>query len=505
MTPYRSDHPAGPYGFVQLLHAEWTKFRTVAGWPAGMLAAALLVVLVALLAGVSSDQKGSPAVPIGPGGEPVTDSFYFVHQPLTENGRITVAVSALRTSIPSGPAALRPGIVDWSKAGLIIKQGARQGSPYAAIMVTGGHGVRMQSNYVSDLAGLPGPVSPKSPRWLRLERAGDAITGYASADGTHWVKVGTVRVTGLGPIARGGLFVASPPAVDGKGTRGSVSTAVFGQLRIQGQQAGSAWTGEQVGAGSPTFAGYPRNSAGSFREADGNVVVTGAGDIAPATRETLPTGGTLGSILTGTFAALIAVIVIGTAYITTEYRQNLIHVTLAATPGRGGVLLAKAIVLGAVSFVAGLAGAAIAIPLGEHLARANGVYVFPVTPANELRMVLGTAALLATASVLALAVATIFRHSAGAVTTVVVAIVLPYLLIANPFMPSAVADWLARVTPAAGFAVHQTLVHYPQVASIYTPYNGYYPLAPWAGLAVLAGYALVGLAAAAFLLRRRDA
>ena len=85
------------------------------------------------------------------------------------------------------------------------------------------------------------------------------------------------------------------------------------------------------------------------------------------------------------------------------------------------------------------------------------------------------------------------------------AIVLPYLLIAIPFMPASVADWLTTVTPAAAFAVQQTLVRYPQVASNYTPYDGYYPLAPWAGFAVLAGYAVASLAMAAVLLRRRDA
>ncbi|HEY0003099.1 MAG TPA: hypothetical protein VGB74_21800, partial [Actinoplanes sp.] len=113
--------------------------------------------------------------------------------------------------------------------------------------------------------------------------------------------------------------------------------------------------------------------------------------------------------------------------------------------------------------------------------------------------------LLASAAILALAVGAILRSSAGAVTTVIMAIVLPYLLIANPFMPAGAADWLARLTPAAAFAVQQTLVRYPQVANPYTPYNDYYPLAPWAGLAVLAGYAVVSLTVAAVLLHRRDA
>jgi ABC-type transport system involved in multi-copper enzyme maturation permease subunit len=492
-------------GFRRVLHAEWTKFRTVAGWVTTMVTAALMVVLVALLTGVSSDQQGSPPVPIGPGGEPVTDSFYFVHQPLAGDGSVSVSVSALTSSVPQGLGDLRPGVVPWAKAGLIVRQSTRQGSPYAAIMATGSHGVRMQDDYVNDTAGPPGPASADSPRWLRLDRAGDTVTGYASSDGTHWTEVDKAQVGGLGSTVQVGLFVASPQSVEGLGTTGSVSTATFGDLRFQGGWTGGEWTGEQLGAGSPTFGGYPGDGSGSFTESGGSFTVTGAGDIAPAVRYSLPTAGTLKDILTGTFAALIAVIVVAALFITTEYRNNLIHVTLAAGPERSRMLLAKAIVLATASFVAGLAGAVVAVPLGERLARANGVYVFPTTSSTDLRVALGTAALLATASILALSVSAVIRSSAGAVTTVIVALVLPYLLIANPFMPASVANWLTRVTPAAAFAVHQTLVQYPQVANPYTPYNGYYPLAPWAGLAVLAGYAVVSLAVATVVLHRRDA
>jgi ABC-type transport system involved in multi-copper enzyme maturation permease subunit len=479
--------------FARLVHAEWTKFRTVRGWVVGVVAAALMVVLVALLAGFSSDRHGSPPVPIGPGGEPVTDSSYLVHRPLTGDGSVTVSVSALSGNTPDGPAD-----VPWAKAGLIIKDGTRQGSPYAAIMVTSGHGVRMQDNYVNDTAGLPGPVSTESPRWLRLDRTGDAITGYDSADGTHWNAVGTVHLDGLGPTVRGGLFVASPDAVEFPGTVPTAATAVFGKPRTQGDWRGDHWTGTQIGSESP--------GSGSVAESDDGVTVTGTGDIAPAVRASLGTAGVIGDILTGTFPALITVIVVAALFITAEYQEDLIHMTLAACPSRGRVLAAKAIVLGAVTFIAGLVGTAIAIPLGEHLARANGVYLFPVTASAQLRVELGTAALLATAAVLALAVGTLFRRSAGAVTTVTVLIVLPYLLVAQiPFIPAGVTDWLTRVTPAAAFAVQQTVVPYHQVASIYTPYNGYYPLTPLAGFAVLACYAAVALAAAAVLLRRRDA
>jgi ABC-type transport system involved in multi-copper enzyme maturation permease subunit len=506
LTPTRpTGQKPGRDGFLQLLHAEWTKFRTVRSWVSGMAVAALLVVLVALLTGFSSNQEDEPPVPIGPTGVPVTDSYYFVHQPLSGDGSVIVSVAALQSSVPKGPGDLRPGTVPWAKAGLIVKESTRQGSPYAAIMATGGHGVRMQDDYVNDRAGLPGPVTAESPRWLRLDRSGDTITGYASTDGTKWTRTGAVQVAGLGSTAQVGLFVASPPKVGDGGTAGSVSTATFEGLRVQGGWTAVEWTGEQLGADSPSFAGYPENGSGSFNRSGDRITVTGAGDIAPAVRDSLPTGGHLRDILTGTFAALIAVIVVGALFITSEYQNSMVRITLAASPRRSRVLVAKAMVLGTVTFVAGLVGTLLAIPLGKRLAENSGVYLFPVSSSTELRVALGTAALLATAAILAMAVGTIFRHSSGAVTTVVVAIVLPYILTAIPFMPASAANWLAKVTPGAAFAVQQTLVPYDQVASNYTPYYGYYPLEPWAGFAVLAGYAVAALAVAAALLNRRDA
>jgi hypothetical protein len=46
---------------------------------------------------------------------------------------------------------------------------------------------------------------------------------------------------------------------------------------------------------------------------------------------------------------------------------------------------------------------------------------------------------------------------------------------------------------------------YAQVSASYTPSDGYFPLAPLVGFAVLCGYAAVALGLAVFLLRRRDA
>ena len=102
----------------------------------------------------------------------------------------------------------RPGLVPWAKAGLIIKDGTTPGSSYAAVMVTGGHGVRMQYDFTHDIAGRP--ASARSPHWLRLSRAGATLTGYESADGAHWTRVGSARLPGLPSTVRAGLFTTSP-------------------------------------------------------------------------------------------------------------------------------------------------------------------------------------------------------------------------------------------------------------------------------------------------------
>jgi len=71
------------------------------------------------------------------------------------------------------------------------------------------------------------------------------------------------------------------------------------------------------------------------------------------------------------------------------------------------------------------------------------------------------------------------------------------------------ARWRGRLAdaghPGPAFAAQQTLVPYPQVSSVDTPANGYYPLPPWVGFAVLCGYAVLALGLAVVLLRRRDA
>jgi ABC-type transport system involved in multi-copper enzyme maturation permease subunit len=279
----------------------------------------------------------------------------------------------------------------------------------------------------------------------------------------------------------------------------SQDTAVFDDVSRSGAWPDGTWTGDYVDAAEGS-------GVGGYHQVSGRFMVTGSGDIAPVVPgQAGDIGTTVTQHLIGTFAGLIAVIVVATMFITAEYRRGLIRVTLTASPRRGRVLAAKAIVIGSVAFVAGLAAAAAAVIFSAQLAHARGSYVYPVPWPTELRMVVGTAALIAAAAVLAIALGSMLRRSAAAVTLVIVVIVLPYILGAASVLPVGAADWLLRITPAAAFAVQQAAPQYAQLTAIYSPNAGFYPLAPWAGFAVLCGYAALALGLAVVLLRRRDA
>jgi hypothetical protein len=532
LTPYRSARPSGRDGFVQLLRAEWTKFRTVRGWTIALLAVTALTALVPIwLAGTAKSndpetcvngvcQAEGQTVATGPAGTAVVDAFYFVHQPVSGNASITTAVNALhgtaRPQVPPGfgqPPLTQP----WAKAGLIIKASTKPGAAYAAVMLTGGHGVRMQYDYTHDLAG-PAAGTATGASWLRLTRSGDAVTGYESADGKHWTKIGTAVLPGLPATAQAGLFVASPDFSEGTGSGDNSfggptqASASFGSLVLHGGVPGQSWTGNQIGAVTPVpRVGFnngppPKGRPGpkdDFTATGGTYSVTGSGDIAPF----VPIVDPMHVVFLATLFGLIAVIGLGAVFVTAEYRRSLIRTTVTASPRRGRILLAKSIVVGTATFVAALIGAAIAFPVAAHKVDLNG-WKPPVWPqlsllsSTGLQVVLGTAAIAAAAAVLGLAAGTIFRRSSGAVTAVIGVVVMPLVLaIVLPLSP---ATWLLRLTPAAAFSLQSTVPHYSQVSHVCAPYHACFPLTPWVGYAVLCAWAVVALGGAIYLLRRRD-
>jgi ABC-type transport system involved in multi-copper enzyme maturation permease subunit len=498
-------------GFARLLRAEFTKFRTVRAWMIGLCAAAVVFVLLSFLSAFES-RAPVPAVPTGPGGEAVTDTYMFVHRTLAGDGALTARVAALSGAhTPHSPTSgsafgvsskgqpgsqLETGLAPWAKAGIIFEPDTNQATAYAAVMVTGSHGVQMQDDYTHDSPGIAGAAGPSSPRWLRLTRAGDVITGYDSTDGARWTEIGTARLARLPSTVQIGLFVTSPvyfPAGAGAPTS-SVATATFDQVSARGDLPRRSWTGDPIAGFYPTVPSvstWQQRSAGAF-------TISGSGDIAPLVGDIISAQWAGASIVNGTIVALLFVIVIATLFATSEYRRGLINTTFAASPRRGRVLAAKAVVAGSLAFAAGVIATAIAEVITRHVLAANGSYLFPQSGPDLARVIIGTGLLLGLAAALAVALGTILRRSAAAVAAGIVLLVLPGVL------GSQSGNWLMRLTPTAAFAIQATLPRSSLVTGAYTPPNGYFPISPWAGLAVLAAYTAAALGGATWLLRRRD-
>lgn len=484
-------------GFPQLLHAEWTKLRTVRSWPLTLLAGVLVTVLISLFSASSSRVEvagGGPPAPTGPEGRPIRDSFTYAHRTLPADGGITARVT--------GPAGERPRTAPaWAKAGVLMKESTRPGSPYAALMLTAGHGVRLQSEFTRDEAGPS--VAPGSSYWLRLVRNGASVTAYASADGRTWDKVGGAELPSSARTVTVGLFVASPTVQSVKREFGNVtlnetssrSTARFDHVTVDGATA-AAWQHTDVGDGA--------GEEGELVRSGEVTRLTGSGDIGPAP----PDSDLTTTALNGTQLGLVLIAALGVLFITAEYRRGMIRTTFTAAPRRGRALVAKSLIIAAAAGAAGLLAALGSFLLSMPVLRDRGHKppAFPDVSLGDgpvLRAVLGTAAVLALIAVLALALGALLRSTAAATALVVVIFVLPLVLIGT--LPLELAQGLQRFTPMAGFAIQQTAPRYDQVADLCLPEDGCYPQAPWTGFATLVAYVVVVLGVAVWRVRRRDA
>ena len=181
-------------------------------------------------------------------------------------------------------------------------------------------------------------MSESAPRWLRLVRDGGTITGYDSADGTHWTLVGTATLPGLTSTVQAGLFAAGSYYDSRFCTFDSSfctrATGVFRHIGLSWPATG--WTGTNVGG--PNF-GVP--SPGTLRQSAGTITVASFGDIGPAAGDAYNGNGqSLQRALAGTFFGMIPLIVVAAMFITAEYRRRLIWVSLTAAPRRGRLLAA---------------------------------------------------------------------------------------------------------------------------------------------------------------------
>ena len=203
--------------------------------------------------------------------------------------------------------------------------------------------------------------------------------------------------------------------------------------------------------------------------------------------------------LTGTQLGQAVIVILAVQTISLEYSTGMIRATLTAIPRRRTVLLAKGTVLAVLVLAAGVVAVLGSVLAGRLIlpssgfTPAHGYAAVSLAHGATLRAAAGTVLYLALIALLSLGIATAVRESAVAIGLVL------GLLYVFPILAAVVGDptikrHLQQIAPmSAGLAIQATI------------HLRHLPLAPWAGLGVLAAWAAAALLVGGVVLARRDA
>ncbi|HSK55456.1 MAG TPA: PQQ-dependent sugar dehydrogenase [Jiangellales bacterium] len=142
------------------------------------------------------------------------DQFRFVSQPWTGDGELVARVRSLGNTDP------------WAKAGVMVRESAADNARHVSVFVTPGNGVAFQRRTTAgDRSWHTAGSASVAPRWVRLVRSGSLLTGYESADGVVWTRVGEQSLSGLAATVQVGLAVTSH-------NTGAATTATFSDVAL---------------------------------------------------------------------------------------------------------------------------------------------------------------------------------------------------------------------------------------------------------------------------------
>ena len=194
--------------------------------------------------------------------------------------------------------------------------------------------------------------------------------------------------------------------------------------------------------------------------------------------------------LAGIGLGQLALAVLGALLITTEYSTGGVKATFTAVPNRTKVLTAKAIILAIVSLIVGMITSFVAffaaMPFWNHYHLGESL-----GDPHVLRAVIGGGLYLFASAMFGLALGTIIRHTAGAITASVA-----LLLVVAPLLNLLPGTWGHDIykffTSNAGGQIATTV----QNPKLLTPWDGYITMTVWWVVPLIIG---------AYLLKRRDA
>lgn len=203
--------------------------------------------------------------------------------------------------------------------------------------------------------------------------------------------------------------------------------------------------------------------------------------------------------LTGVYSGQLVIAILAVGVVGNEYGTGMIRTTLTALPRRHLVLAAKATLVCAAALVAGTLGVLGSVLAGRFIlpgkgfTAAHGYSTLSLLDAPVLRAAGGTVLYLALIGVLGVGIAALVRDSAAAIG-LVFALLFLFPLVAAVVKDGHLQRHLEQIAPMnAGLAIQATINLHSMVIS------------PWAGLGVLALWALAALVGGAVVLRLRDA
>jgi ABC-2 type transport system permease protein len=194
--------------------------------------------------------------------------------------------------------------------------------------------------------------------------------------------------------------------------------------------------------------------------------------------------------LAGVNVAQLAIAVLGVLVVSAEYSTGSIRSTFTAVPKRLPVLWAKLLDYAVVSFVLMVPAVLVSFFATQAILSRHGILQVSFTAPGIARCVLGGAVYVTLVGIFALAIGAIIRNTAGGIALFAgIFFVLPPLMFTLP------QTW--------NNAISQYL---PSEAGrqIFSLQHGEHTLRPFTGGLVFAGYCVVAIVVAAYLLRRRD-
>ena len=144
-----------------------------------------------------------------------SDSFHYVYQTFSGDGEIRARVHSIGNTH------------DWAKAGVMVRETMDAGSKHAMMILTAGKGMYFQRR-VETGGTSASTTGAAAPQWVKIVRAGDTFTGFASASGEAgtWTEVGSIDISMSADVYIGMAVTSHDDSV--------LCTAQFNYVQVSG-------------------------------------------------------------------------------------------------------------------------------------------------------------------------------------------------------------------------------------------------------------------------------